>query len=136
MCSPGWPPTHDPPASASVSKSYQCLPPQLARVNSYAENGKRLYSFQSLSSRNIIQVVRCGTSTFILSECSSRWPLLRSRTLVYSVCGRVLRGMRPEGNVAKPVVYVYPVGLGDRIQSVRLAVIAFTLNQNILQPNK
>ena len=30
MCSPGWPRTHDPPASASFSKSYRHVPPQLA----------------------------------------------------------------------------------------------------------
>ena len=30
MCSPGWPRTRDPPASASFSKSYRCAPPQPA----------------------------------------------------------------------------------------------------------
>ena len=30
MCSPGWPRTRDPPASASFSKSYRCAPLQPA----------------------------------------------------------------------------------------------------------
>jgi hypothetical protein len=32
MRSPGWPQTHDPPASASFSKSYQCASPQPAKM--------------------------------------------------------------------------------------------------------